>query len=202
MGGDIATKKKKRKTTKSIPIHLRRKRSLLKRNSSPNYSLLFQTLSEKEFINYVFHKPFLAIDFSRTWIFEFEHTIRRLDSIINFFHEDDLYSYFKINHSLNFNLDKDSYRNSIFRVIVDMSSQVLTEESMTLDLSSSPIKVFGITNYCNNSAVNFARELFYYDCYVYDLEKIFSKESIKKNLKEIHQFELLPIDISQKSYLF
>jgi hypothetical protein len=195
-------KKKKVKVNKTIPYQLKRKKSLLKQLTHSDYSKLFQTLSAKDFINFIFHTPFVAIHYSRTYVVSYISVMNRMNSIVNFFHEVDLYSYFDINHSLHEHLDKYGYTNAIFRVITDLHSQVLPDENYVSELEDKEFYVFVEPKHSDNSVINFCRELFYYGYSPRDLKNVFWKGSVERKLLEIHQSDFHPIDISQKSYLF
>lgn len=195
-------KTKKVKVNKTIPYQLKRKKSLIKQLTHSDYSKLFQTLSKKDFINFIFHTPFVAIHYSRTYVVSYISVMNRIDKIVNFFHEDDLYSYFDINHSLHKHLDKYGYTNAVFRVITDLYSQVLPNEEYVSDLEDREFYIFIEPRHSNNSIVSLWRDLFYYGYSERDLKNFHSKGSVERKLLEIHQSDFHPIDISQKSYLF
>jgi hypothetical protein len=172
-----------------------------KNNKILDYKVLFKTLSPKDFLKSIF----FSINFTKQNCtkhkIDFTYRMQKVNQVFNYFHEDDLYKYFKINHEFHKDKSKLEYVNSLYLLMSDLISQIPSVEFYPLEnnLIAKPIYLHQ-AKYIPQ-LLNILRDFLDY----YDTEDIMKKESLlffeyKAFLKEIYQKELLPIDISQQSY--
>jgi hypothetical protein len=200
--------RKKYNIKNSLPLQLKLKRNLLKENQCPNYSVLFETLSKKDFMNYMFHKPYFAIQFAREWRQDYPLKVRQLNSLFGYMDSYDIYEYIRINHSLYKGVDRIAYTGALFRLFTDLFSQVPSDKFESLvafDSYSNPEYVFGYSMIkgTDKSLINIAREVLYYGRTFKSLKNggINNTELMAK-LYRIYQLGFFPINISEETFLF
>ena len=171
-------------------------------NKVLDFKHLFETSSKREFLGIIYYAyNMIKHNCSRNKI-NFKSRLDRLDQVFNYFHEDDLYMFFKINHELHKDKSKFDYIFSIYSLFTDLISQTPEIEFVQLDeeLIATPKYIHYGTGL--PFLVNLSRDFFIYNL---DTLHIFNKEELcfheyKTFLKEIHQEGLIPLDISSYSF--
>jgi hypothetical protein len=169
-----------------------------------HYSDLFEKAKDKDFLDLIFSSNFI-FRYSSHWNMMYGKVAVKLLQVRSYFHDDDLYQYFKINHLLNKDKSKKSYEDSLFKLVTSLSLHVYIDDDVNyLETNVSPEYIYGyeLKSKLTPASISFARDYFYYG---YDFEDLKAKYGLRynyliKKLKEIYQLELLPVDISQASY--
>lgn len=193
--------KKKNKKKDIFQIEIFKK--AVRKNSNTDYASLFESLSPKQFLAFIFRSPHLARRKAMHWKVEYKKMIMDFIKIYNYFNEDDLYKFFQINHELNRDKNQYEYLKSLFHCTQDLIEQVPYEEFLPLmePVSKDPIYIYGFDK-ATPILSNFARDYIYYNRDTQELRKMYSLDAtpLYEMIEEIYQEGLLPIDISQRSY--
>lgn len=169
-----------------------------------DYRHLFETSSPKDFLRNIFFSYNFTRHNSIRYKLDFKSRMNRIIQVFNYFDEDDLYIYFKINHDLHKNKSKYDYLNSLYVLVSELMSQTPKDDFFELDfdLISDPSYIFHFYSELDPKIINFARDFLLYG---YDYKEVRVLHSLqfqdyRDSIEETYQKELLPIDMSQRSY--
>jgi hypothetical protein len=167
--------------------------------SEPDFKKLYETLSAREFTDYVLLHPYLSRRAASHWKASYEKKLIDFHKVYNYYHSEDLYKYFEINHELNKDKESQSYRTALIHLILDLADQIPKEEFILLEeeLETGPVHVYGHTTEAPFIS-NLAHDFFY----GIDLNQFYRMDHYHDILKRIYQKGLMPLDISEKSYIF
>jgi hypothetical protein len=166
----------------------------------PNYSQLFEKLDRKAFLDHIFINPRFAKTFSFFWKADLDNKTKQLHQTFTYFHEDDLYKYFEINHSFHKDKSKYVYTFALFHLLTDLYQDISVEEFVPLEdvYTSQPILIFNQSSKSIPELVNITRDLLYIGKSLREVRSEYGYNSkyFKQVLKKIYQEELLPLDIT------
>lgn len=169
-----------------------------------DYKNAFETLSPKMFLGIIFFTPRFTQLLCSRWDMDYSNKIRQVSQLFNYYHEDDLYEFFRINHSLHKDKSKDDYLFQLFILIQDLLKDISPDDFVELkgDLIAPPTEIYIDSSKHKSYLVNISREFFVYGFYVHELKKRhgYDHPYLMAALKKIYQRELLPIDISLQPY--
>ena len=176
-------------------------RSMRRRHahSEPDLKKMYQTLSAREFINYILLHPYLSKRVASHWKASYEKKLVDSYKIYDYYHIDDLCKYFEINHELNKDKDLQGYRTALIHLVLDLANQIPKENFVALEEEpeTGPIYVEGHTTELPFIS-NIAHDFFY----GINLNDIYRNDHYQDILKRIYQKGLMPLDISEKTYIF
>lgn len=165
-----------------------------------DYKVLFETLSPREFLGDIFFSHHFTVFNCIKHKIDFKYRFKAVNRVFSYFHEDDLYRYFQINHSLHKDKSKYEYINTLCTLMSDLIDQTPSIEFTPLeDQAATPTYVYYDKELPKLS--NIARDFYGHS----EVKLILRKEVLqfkeyKEHLKEIYQRELLPLDITQQSF--
>jgi hypothetical protein len=195
-----ATKMAKRKKYKRFSSEQHYK-SMRRRYAwfEPDFKKLYETLSAREFTNYVLLHPYLSRRAASHWKTSYEKKLIDFYKVHDYYHMEDLYKYFEINHELNKDKEVQEYRTALIHLILDLAEQIPKEDFISLeeDLEAGPAYVYGHTTELPFIS-NIAHDFFY----GIDINQLYRMDHYLDILKRIYQKGLMPLDISEKSYIF
>ena len=165
----------------------------------PNYNQLFEILPKKKFLNSIFISPRFVKTYAFFWSADFNNKIKMLNQVFTYYDEDDLYQYFKINHSLHKDKSKYDYILTLFHLITDLHKY--SSPNVFIDNNNEycdPIYIYQQSPNVTPEKYNIVRDLIYYGYSAKDVRIKFgyNPKNFKKILKELYQEELLPLDIT------
>lgn len=200
----MATKKKKKKNRSSIKLFSKQDKYykiIYSGTFVAEYKNLINYLPKERYLSKIFFNPKFVLYWSFLTKSAYDTCKARLDAVYSNFDIDDIYTYLKLNHELNKHKEERNYLYSVFELINDLSVGYLIQD---IEYLPEPKRyfVYGPVMHNKKNTVNTARD-FLYNNYSYgDLRNKygFNREDYKRKMKEIYQSELLPIDISQRSY--
>lgn len=168
----------------------------------PDLKHLFNTQSPRDFLRTIYYSEHLFKYYCVKNKMNYEVKRKIFNQVFTYFHEDDLYMYFKIHYNLNKDKSKFDYVFSMYTLFSDLINQIPKEDFVPLEeeIPSPPIYVDHAKEL--PASINFARDFLYYYSKNHDLARKEEKHIyvIGDLIKEIYQKELFPIDISQYSY--
>lgn len=202
----MATKKKKKKNLRKASIKYFSKqdkyyKEIYSGTFVAKYKDLINHLPKERYLSKIFFNPKFVLAWSYYLHSPYESCKDRLDVVYSNFSIDDLYIYFKLNHEINKDKEERQYLNSLFELISDLAIGY-TNKKDEYYVIENPCLVYGPVTHQKKSILNIDRDFHYYRYSSYDL-KIkygFNNEDYWRNIKEIYQLDLGPIDISQGSY--
>ena len=170
------------------------------KKSMPDYSKLFETLPKKEFLFKIFFNKRFAEIFSCCWDINLENNIKKINQIFAYFHEDDLYKYFEINHSIHKDKPKLKYLFCLFQLLTDLHDSTSAQDFIELEdiYFSNSIYIYYQYPKVIPELGNISRDILYYGYTPRDARDNYGYNSkyFNKVLKKIYQEELLPLDIT------
>jgi hypothetical protein len=173
-----------------------------RKKSIPDYAKLFKTLSKKHFLNKIFFSKKFVKNFSSFWKNDLDSKIKKIGQIFDYYHEDDLYEYFKINHSLHKNKPKFEYMFTLFSLLTDLARYMSIDDTTEIKdfYCSEPIYVYNQSPDVTPELSNLIRDFFYCGYSLRDIRIMYgyNPENFKKLLKKVYQEDLTPLDITKE----
>jgi hypothetical protein len=167
-----------------------------------NYKEMFETLPPKQFLGCIFFVPNFARLLSIRMKASYENKVRELSHLFNYFHEDDLYEYFRLNHVLHKDKSKEDYLYQLFILIYDLLKDISLEEFEPLEFEQYANPIYIYNSHYSSELLNITRDVLIYGFYSQEVRKkhTLTYDVFIESLKEIYQEGLLPLDISMQSY--
>lgn len=172
-----------------------------KKKGIPDYAKLFETLSKKDFLNNIFLSPRFIKIFSSFWRNDLDNKTEKISQIFDYYHKDDLYKYFKINHLLHKNKPKLEYIFTLFHLLTDLAKYMSVSDTVKLNDKHfcDPIYIYNQSPNVVPEFNNLIRDFFYCGYSLRDIRIMYgyNPENFKNLLKKVYQEDLTPLDITK-----
>jgi hypothetical protein len=177
--------------------------AIKKRNKPiPDYKDLFNHLPRKQFLGSIFLRSSFIIRMATRFNMNPLPLTKNFNQLFNYYHEDDLYQFFKINHSLHKDKSKYDYLFTLYLLIADLYRDIPSDEFVEYkyNIQAKPEYVYYSNTYPELS--NIARDFFEYGFHRGEIKERYGVDFItfQKRILGVYQEGLLPLDITLQSY--
>lgn len=197
-------KKRKRKKKKRSFFDQRIFKDVIKRHSRTDYKELFETSSPEYFLSYIFLTPHFIRAMSIYWDNSYEDKVHKLALLYNYYHDDDLYEFFRVNHILNKDRPKDEYKKQLFALVSELWNDIPKDSSLNFvqlseSLKASPEYLYYFDLDMPPERINIARDFLVLGLSPMEVRKKHSLQhySFIEAMKEVRQNELVPLSLDE-----